>query len=262
MGILNVTPDSFSDGGLYLSPEKALERARQMVVEGADILDIGAESTRPGAQPVAPEEEWRRLEPVLRELLPSFSIPVSIDTRHASVARLALAAGVSIVNDVSGGRDSELLQAVADFGCGFVLMHLRGEPANMMERAHYQDVAAEVLAELRVSRDRALNFGIPLANLCFDPGFGFAKTPEQNWVLLQHLEVLKELEGSLLVGLSRKRMLRDLAGEKPSDLTAAGLAVGARAIQKGADILRVHEVGTTRAFLQTLQKSGFSIRVS
>ncbi|MCE9624404.1 MAG: dihydropteroate synthase [Deltaproteobacteria bacterium] len=262
MGILNVTPDSFSDGGLYLQPDLAVARARQIAAEGADILDIGAESTRPGASPVAPEEEWGRLEALLRHLLPSYPLPVSIDTRHASVARRALAAGVSIVNDVSGGRDPEMLQAAEEYRCGYVLMHMRGEPENMMKRAQYQNVAAEVLEELRVSRDRALECGISPEKLCFDPGFGFAKTPEQNWQLLQGLEVLQGLGGPILVGLSRKRMLRDLAGDNPSDLTAAGLAVGARAIQKGADILRVHEVGTTRAFLQTLQKSGFSLTVS
>lgn len=259
MGILNVTPDSFSDGGDFYSPEAALNRARQIASEGADILDIGAESTRPGSQPVDPTEEWRRLEPVLAGLCDAYPLPISIDTRHAETARLALESGAVIINDVSCGRNSDLLKPVAEFRAGYVLMHSRGEPATMMTLAKYQDVASEVVAELRTGLDQALQLGLSLEQICLDPGFGFAKTPEQNWEVMEKLGSLSALGRPILVGLSRKRMLRELTGEAPAAILGAGLAAAARALQRGARILRVHEVAATRGFLQTLQKSGFPI---
>lgn len=259
MGILNVTPDSFSDGGKFLEPERALERARALIAEGADLIDVGGESTRPGAAPVSPEEEWHRLAPVLKALESVTVAPISADTRNAKTARRALDAGVSVVNDVSCARDPELLKAVAAAGAGYVLMHSRGEPGTMASLANYGDVVGEVAAELRLGLDRALQAGISAERVCVDPGFGFAKTVEQNWTLLEGLDRLAELGRPLLVGLSRKRMLRERVGQEPEALLQAGLAAARTAIRRGARILRVHDVAATRDFLQTLQKFEFSI---
>jgi len=259
MGILNVTPDSFSDGGKYLDPKRALERARALIAEGADLIDVGGESTRPGATPVPPEEEWRRLEPVLKALTSATATPISVDTRNAETARRALDAGVSVVNDVSCARDPELLKTVAAAGAGYVLMHSRGEPAGMASLAEYRDVVGEVAAELRLGLDRALQAGIAAERVCVDPGFGFAKTPEQNWILLEGLARLAELGRPILVGLSRKRMLRERVGDDPAELLKAGLAAAGTAIGRGARLLRVHDVAAARDFLQALQKSEFSI---
>ncbi len=253
MGILNLTPDSFSDGGKYLSPAAAVERAWRIAEEGADLLDIGAESTRPGALSVPPEEEWRRLEPVLSLLAKGFPIPVSVDTRRASVARRALELGAEVVNDVSGGRDPEMIPLVAAARCGYVLMHSRGEPSNMSEFARYQAVVEEVREELARSQIQALQGGLAAECLALDPGFGFAKNPEHNWTLLEGLEQITSLGAPLLVGLSRKRMLRERVGTDPEALLAAGLRAAETAIRKGARILRVHEVAPTRSYLQALQ---------
>ncbi|MCC7345713.1 MAG: dihydropteroate synthase [Deltaproteobacteria bacterium] len=259
MGILNVTPDSFSDGGKYLDPKRALERARALIAEGADLIDVGGESTRPGAAPVPPEEEWRRLEPVLKVLTSATATPISVDTRNTETARRALDAGASVVNDVSCARDPGLLKVVAAAGAGYVLMHSRGEPAAMASLAHYGDVVGEVEAELRLGLDRALQAGIVAERICVDPGFGFAKTPEQNWILLEGLAGLAELGRPILVGLSRKRMLRERVGGEPEALLRAGLDAARTAIRRGARIVRVHDVAATRGFLQALQKSEFSI---
>lgn len=259
MGILNLTPDSFSDGGAFLDPELALRQARSMHADGADILDIGGESTRPGASSVAPQEEWRRIGRTVRGLAAEIRLPLSVDTRHAETARLALESGVSIVNDVSCARDEDLLRVVAEAGAGYVLMHSRGDPATMASLAAYHDLVGEVITELSLGLARALDAGIPEDRICVDPGFGFAKTPEQNWRLLERLDRLGELGRPILVGLSRKRMLRERVGEEPSALLAAGLAAAETAIHHGARILRVHDVGPTRDFLQALQKSAFSI---
>jgi len=259
MGILNVTPDSFSDGGKYLDPKHAFERARALIAEGADLIDVGGESTRPGAAPVSPEEEWRRLEPVLKALTSATATPISVDTRNAETARRALGSGVSVVNDVSCARDAGLLKAVAAAGAGYVLMHSRGEPVVMASLAHYADVVGEVEAELRLGLDRALKAGIAAERVCVDPGFGFAKTVEQNWTLLGGLDRLAELGRPLLVGLSRKRMLRERVGEEPEELLKVGLEAARTAIHRGARIVRVHDVAATRDFLQALQKSEFSI---
>ncbi|MCC6272159.1 MAG: dihydropteroate synthase [Deltaproteobacteria bacterium] len=259
MGILNVTPDSFSDGGKFLEPKRALERARRMIAEGADLIDVGGESTRPGAAPVTPEEEWRRLQPVLAALTAATAAPISVDTRHAETARRVLDAGASVVNDVSCARDPELLKAVAAAGAGYVLMHSRGEPTTMALLTDYDDVVGEVAAEMRLGLDRALGAGIAAERVCVDPGFGFAKTSEQNWTLLEGLGRLAELDRPILVGLSRKRMLRERVGEEPEALLRAGLAAAETAIRRGGRIVRVHDVAATRDFLQALQKSDFSI---
>lgn len=249
MGILNVTPDSFSDGGLFDHPERAVARALAMEGEGADLIDVGAESTRPGAAPVSAQEEWERLAPVLRRLSNELRCPLSVDTRKGEVARRALKLGAAVINDVSAGEDPLLLEAVGEYRAGLVVMHGRGTPKTMMEHARYQDVVQEVRRELQRLVGRALEAGIPRENICIDPGFGFAKTPAQNYELLQGLESLRTLSYPLLVGLSRKRMLRELVGEDRRALDAASVTAALLAVQKGARILRLHEVAEARRIL-------------
>ncbi|HEX5034373.1 MAG TPA: dihydropteroate synthase [bacterium] len=256
MGVLNLTPDSFSDGGLHADPAEALRRAGQIASEGADLLDIGAESTRPGAAPVEPAEEWRRLEPVLRALGRNFKLPISVDTRHGEVARRALQLGVEVINDVSNASDPALLAAVAEAGSGYVLMHSRGQPATMMDAAVYDDLLGELRRELGAGLERARSAGIAEDRIVLDPGFGFAKTPAQSWELLSRLAELQDLGRPLLVGLSRKRMIRECVGQSAEALAAASAVAAGLAAQRGARILRVHDVAATRAVLQVLQKTG------
>jgi len=256
MGILNVTPDSFSDGGHYFDPGKAIDRGMEMVEEGADLIDIGGESTRPGAHPVVPQEEWKRIEPVLESLLAQSNTPLSVDTRQGEVARLALGMGVQIINDISGGQDPTLIESVVQHSAGYVLMHMRGEPQDMMERAQYGNVVEEVVQELQKSISRVLHYGMDPSNLCLDPGFGFAKTPEQNHRLFQGLADLTRMEFPLLVGLSRKRFLREVVGERRSPLVSASTLAAVLAYQKGARVFRVHDVAETVAAFKTFNVLG------
>jgi len=249
MGILNVTPDSFSDGGRHFAPEAAIASGRRMLAEGADILDIGGESTRPGSATVPPQEEMARILPVIRALAASGAV-ISVDTRNAATMAAALDAGARIVNDVSGLRhDPAALPLVAARGCPVVLMHMRGEPDTMNSLAIYNDVTSEVTAELLAARDAALAAGVRTENICLDPGLGFAKRGAQNVELLRATRRLAERGHPLLVALSRKRFLGEISGETeagkrdPESLTA-----GLFAVQQGAHILRVHDVaGTVRA---------------
>lgn len=244
MGILNLTPDSFSDGGDLGSTEEALARALDMVEEGAGILDVGGESTRPGAQAVSPEEELERVLPFLRLAAPRLPIPVSVDTRRAEVAREALKAGARIVNDVSGLRsDPDLARAVSRAGGALVLSHMRGTPATMKEEARYGDVVAEVVAELQDSLSMALDAGIPPERIVVDPGIGFAKTGIHNLVLLRELRGLARLGRPILVGPSRKSFIGELTGAGPKDRTPGTLAACVVAYLQGARIFRVHDVG-------------------
>lgn len=250
MGILNVTPDSFSDGGRYLDPEAAVLRALEIEAQGADLIDVGGESTRPGSVSISVEQEWKRLEPVLQEILTKLHIPISVDTRRGEVARRALALGIEIINDVSGGEDPRLLQEVAESGCGYILMHMRGEPGDMMAQAHYRDVLGEVLLEMEASVARARAVGISPGKICVDPGFGFAKNSIHNFQLLQGLESFTRWGYPLMVGISRKRMLRELVGEDPTALKRASVAAALWAVQKGAQIVRVHDVRETVEILR------------
>jgi dihydropteroate synthase len=251
MGILNVTPDSFSDGGLYTDPIKALDRAQEIQAEGADFLDIGAESTRPGAKAILPQEEWSRLAAALKLILPKVSLPISIDTRHGEVAERALEMGVDIINDISGGKDTRLLKVTAASQAGYILMHMRGVPGNMMDLAHYDHVLAEVEKEMGQAYREVQKAGISASRILRDPGFGFAKDPAQNFQLLHHLERLIQPGEAWMVGLSRKRMLRELVGEDPELLQAATVSACLLAYQKGARVFRVHEVAETVAVLQS-----------
>lgn len=218
MGVVNVTPDSFSDGGRYLAPDAAVRHGMALLTAGADLLDVGGESTRPGASPTPVDVEWARIGPVVGELAAAGAV-VSVDTMHAEVARRALDAGARIVNDVSGGRaDPEMLPLVAEAGVPVVLMHWRGPSATMQSHATYTDVVAEVTAELRGRLDAATAAGVSPEQVILDPGIGFAKRPEHSWALLRHLDALAALGRPLLVGVSRKGFL--------GELLAAGSSAG------------------------------------
>jgi dihydropteroate synthase len=242
VGIVNVTPDSFSDGGVHLDPETAAGAARRMLADGAALVDVGGESTRPGAEAVSADEELRRVEPVLERLA---GLPLSIDTAKAAVARRALALGVELVNDVTALRgDPELAGAVADAGAYLCLMHMRGEPRTMQQRPRYDDVVSEVAAFLEERLAFAVAAGIAEELVCLDPGIGFGKTVEHNLALLRRLDVVAALGRPVLVGLSRKRMLGRVLGDPEALTGSAAASVGAAvaAFERGASIFRVHDV--------------------
>ncbi len=239
MGVVNVTPDSFSDGGVHLDPAAAVEAARRMVTEGAAIVDIGGESTRPGSDGVSADEELRRVVPVLDRL--GGELPISIDTSKGAVAHAALERGAILVNDVTALRgDPELAGVVAGSGAYLCLMHMQGEPRTMQEEPRYDDVAAEVAAFLEERLAFAVAQGIPEERVCLDPGIGFGKTVEQNLELVRRLDVLLALGRPVLVGFSRKSSLRRLTGS--DDLLGASVAAAVAAFERGATILRVHDV--------------------
>ncbi|TVP75858.1 MAG: dihydropteroate synthase [Gemmatimonadales bacterium] len=244
MGILNVTPDSFSDGGELASVEDAVARGRAMVDRGADLLDVGGESTRPGADPVSTEEELGRVVPVVKALAREVSVPLSVDTRRAPVARAALEAGASIVNDVSGlAFDEDMAGVVARARAGLVLMHMRGTPRTMMDRTGYDDVVADVTRELALALDRGTAAGIAPGAVVVDPGLGFAKTPDQSFRLLGAAgELSRALGRPVLVGPSRKSFLGALLGLEPRDRVRATAVACALAVAAGARIVRVHDV--------------------
>jgi dihydropteroate synthase len=252
MGIVNVTPDSFSDGGLFAVPETAVAHAATLVDEGADIVDIGGESTRPGAEPVAPDEERRRVVPVIEGLRAARpGVPISVDTRHADVAAEALAAGASIVNDIAGGADREMMVLAADGKAGMVLMHMRGEPGSMQEHPTYEDVVADVHEFLRERVEAALFAGLVAEQLSVDPGIGFGKTLEHNLALLRSIGRFRDLDAGLLIGVSRKRFIGALTGaEDPTDRLEGSLAGAVLASATGADVVRVHDVRATVRALQ------------
>jgi dihydropteroate synthase len=243
MGAVNVTPDSFSDGGVNFRPGDAIASARRMVEEGAAIVDIGGESTRPGADAVPTDEELRRVVPVLEEL--GGAVPVSIDTAKAEVARRAIELGAELVNDVTAlGGDPDLAEVVASSGAYLCLMHMQGEPRTMQDSPRYEDVTAEVASFLEQRLAFAVDAGIPEERICLDPGFGFGKTVEQNFELLGRLGQIVALGRPVLVGLSRKRSLGRILGD-PNATTgplSASLAAAVEAYDRGAAIFRVHDV--------------------
>ncbi len=249
MGILNLTPDSFSNGGEYANADAAIAAGLAMRTAGADIVDVGGESTRPGAAPVQPDEEQARILPVIAALARA-GIVVSVDTRNAATMAAALAAGAAMVNDVSAlAHDPDAAPLLARRDCAVVLMHMRGNPATMATQACYGDVAAEVAAELGERVAAAERAGIARSRLILDPGFGFAKRPEHSIALLRHLPTLAALGLPILVGVSRKGFIGALAGEPaPARRDAASLAAGLFALTQGAAVLRVHDVvGTCQA---------------
>ena len=244
MGVLNVTPDSFSDGGRFLSTEKAVERGLNMSQEGAQIIDVGGESTRPGAESVAADEELRRVVPVIKELRAKIEIFVSIDTSKAHVARAAIQAGASIVNDVTGGQaDKEMMPLVAESKVGFIIMHMQGNPATMQIEPHYIDVVSEVADFFRQQYVRALECGIDPMAIAFDPGIGFGKTLEHNLKLLAQLERIRVYERPLVVGVSRKSFLAKLIDSSEMDeRRAPAVTLTSLLRMRGADVFRVHDV--------------------
>lgn len=254
MGILNVTPDSFSDGGDAMDAARAIEAGQRMIAEGAGLLDIGGESTRPGAAPVPPEEERRRVLPVVAALA-GRGVALSVDTRNAGTMAAALDAGAAIVNDVTAlTHDPAAASLVARRGCPVVLMHMRGTPATMMAHATYADVAAEVMAELNARIGAAETAGVVRSSIAIDPGIGFAKTGEHNIVLLQRLPILLGLGCRIVVGVSRKRFIGQLSGAEDMKQRMAGsIAAGLYALSQGATILRVHDVAATVQAVRTWQ---------
>ncbi len=244
MGIVNVTPDSFSDGGHHLQRDTALAHAHQLIREGANILDIGGESTRPGALPVGVQEELDRIMPVI-EGLRGAPVPVSVDTCKPEVMRAALAAGASMVNDINALQHPEALKAVAESSAALCLMHMKGSPQTMQEQPQYRDVVAEVLQFLHGRMAAAQAAGIARERIVIDPGFGFGKTLAHNLALLRELGAFGELGVPVLAGLSRKSMLGAITGNDVDHRVSASVAAALLAVQRGAQIVRVHDVGAT-----------------
>ncbi len=251
MGIVNVTPDSFSDGGAFFDPARAIAHAERMIEEGADLIDIGGESTRPGAQAVDAAEEWRRIQPVLGALRDA-PVPVAVDTMKPEIMRSAIDAGASMINDVNALRATGALQAVAASNAAVCLMHMLGVPRTMQVAPYYDDVVAVVRAFLRERIATAEASGIGRGRIVADPGFGFGKTPAHNLELLRRLSEIGELGVPLLVGLSRKSMLGAITGRGAGERLAASVAAALLAVQRGARIVRVHDVAATRDALTVL----------
>lgn len=247
MGVLNVTPDSFSDGGLYADAAAAVAHGARMADDGADIVDVGGESTRPGAAPVAVDEELQRVLPVIEGLRASRpDLALSIDTRHSRVAKEAVAAGASIVNDISGALDPAMADVVKDAGTGLVLMHMQGDPRTMQVAPHYDDVVAEVHEFLRERVESAVFAGIASEYLCVDPGIGFGKDLEHNLALLRAVERFADLDAAVMVGASRKRFIGALTEvEDPAARVEGSIAAAVLSVGHGADAVRVHDVAET-----------------
>lgn len=246
MGIVNVTPDSFSDGGRFLRPEIAVAHALKLVEEGADILDIGGESTRPGADPVSAQDELERVIPVIEALVQRCRVPVSIDTSKPEVIHAAVRAGASMINDVNALRADGALAAAAAAAVPICLMHMQGKPRTMQADPHYQDVVREVTDFLAERVAACVEAGIPRGFITVDPGFGFGKTLAHNLALLRHQEKLRDLGLPLLIGISRKSMLGAITGrQSPDQRLAASIAAAVLTTERGAAILRVHDVAET-----------------
>jgi dihydropteroate synthase len=237
MGILNITPDSFSDGGLFQNPEKALDHALKMQEEGADFIDLGAESTRPGSEPVSAEEEWKRLAPVLKKIVSRLKIPISIDTYKASVAEKALQEGGSLINDVSALGDPRMSAVAAAASVPIILMHNKREP---ME---------EIVGFLKERIAQAVEAGIDRQKIWIDPGIGFGKQAEENLEILKRLSELKVLESPIVFGASRKSFIRKMLGDDPQQILLGSLATALLAAERGATVLRVHDVKETKALI-------------
>jgi dihydropteroate synthase len=245
MGVLNVTPDSFADGGRYLDPARALERAQQMRAEGAAIIDVGGESTRPGAAPVDTAEELRRVLPVVRALGRDATLLISVDTSNPEVMRAAADAGAVMINDVRALQRPGALEAAAATGLAVCLMHMQGEPQDMQRAPHYGDVCAEVRAWLEQRVAEAVAAGVDRERLCIDPGFGFGKSQAQNLQMLDGLHGFADAGLPLLVGLSRKSLAGSLTGREPADRLAGSVALATVAMLYGAHIVRAHDVAAT-----------------
>ena len=246
MGVLNVTPDSFSDGGRYAAPEDGVRRALEMADEGASIIDVGGESTRPGAEAVPAPEEWRRIAPVVEAVSRKIDVPISIDTRKFEVAEKAIERGASIVNDVSGLSDPKMIRLVATTRAGTVVMHMQGDPKTMQRRPRYVDVVREVRGFLEDRVKAARDAGVAQASIAVDPGIGFGKTVDQNLALLAGLDVIAGLGHPVVIGVSRKSFISTVTGgDRLEDRLPGSLAAAAVAVTKGANIVRAHDVAAT-----------------
>jgi len=251
MGVVNVTPDSFSDGGRFFGTQQALEHARVLIEEGADILDIGGESSRPAAEPVGLDEELRRVMPVLEQLA-QMPVPVSVDTCKPEVMRCAIAAGAAMVNDINALREPGALEAVAQSQAAVCLMHMQGAPRSMQRNPQYEDVVAEVTAFLAQRVEAAQQAGIARERIVIDPGFGFGKSTGHNLELLQGLSTIAGLGQPVLVGLSRKSLFGKITGKPVADRVSASVAAALLAVERGAALVRVHDVAATRDALLVL----------
>ena len=249
MGVLNVTPDSFSDGGSFLQPEKAVERALEMASEGADIIDVGGESSRPGALPVASAEEMKRVVPVV-ESLSKAGLTVSVDTTKADVARAALDAGAWMINDISALGDGAMPSVIRECGAALTIMHMRGTPASMQRDVSYGDIIGDICGFLSERLDFALERGIPRESIAIDPGLGFGKSAEGNFTVIKHLGRFHRLERPILIGPSRKSFIGSVTGASPLDRLPGTLSALAFCVMGGAHIVRVHDV---RAALQAVR---------
>lgn len=250
MGILNVTPDSFSDGGRFIEPERALDHALKMQDEGADLLDIGAESTRPGSEPVTEDEEKKRLLPALKKIVPRLKIPVSVDTQKPSVADAALTEGASLINDVSALGTEGMAEVIVRHRAPVILMHKKGTPATMQKDPFYDDVLREVSDFLEARILFAAERGVDPEKILVDPGFGFGKRFEDNLNLLCLLAEFSHLRAPFVVGLSRKSFIRKIFGDDESALLAGSVAAAALAARSGASVIRVHDVAPTKAAIR------------
>ncbi|QDT52517.1 Dihydropteroate synthase [Caulifigura coniformis] len=262
MGILNVTPDSFSDGGRWVATSAAVEHALDLARQGADIIDVGGESTRPGSLPVDPEEQLRRILPVLQELQGRLQIPVSVDTSSSLVARETLAAGATIVNDVTGmSGDPAMVGVCAESGCGVIVMHMQGTPQTMQLAPRYDDVVREVTSHLQ-QRVRELGTqGIPAERIVVDPGIGFGKTPDHNLQILSNIAALRSIGRPVLIGHSRKRFLQKVLGRPVEEATAGTIGVAIAVAQQGAGLIRVHDVQAVKDALtawDTVRSAAFT----
>lgn len=257
MGIVNVTPDSFSDGGKFTEPDAAIAHALQLVADGADILDIGGESTRPYAEPVDADEELERVIPVVDAVARQTETPISVDTSKASVAKAALAAGAEIINDVTGlTGDPEMTAVAVESGAGVCTMHMQGTPQTMQDAPSYDDVVEDILEYLKQRRDALLAAGIDANRICLDPGIGFGKTHQHNLTLMAGVGRFHELACPLLVGHSRKGFLAKLLGDKQADRTAATVGGAMTLAAQGVQVIRVHDVRTVREALLAFEATG------
>lgn len=261
MGIVNVTPDSFSDGGSFLDSERAVEHAQSLIEQGADILDVGGESTRPGAEAVSEAEELRRVIPVIERLASITQIPISIDTTKATVAREALAAGASIVNDVSAlTLDPQMVKVCSDSDCGVIAMHMRGTPRTMQDNPQYTDVVSEIVDYLKQRLDSLADQGIDPNRVSLDPGIGFGKTAAHNVEILSNIAAFRALGRPVLIGHSRKRFLKKLIGREIDERTAGTIGVAIALAQQHTDIIRVHDVRAVKDAITAWQAIGGCIR--
>lgn len=256
MAIVNVTPDSFSDGGKFLSSDRAVEQALQLVADGADILDIGGESTRPYADPVSAAEEIDRVLPVIEKLAAETKVPISIDTSKANVAAAAIAAGAEIINDVTGLEgDPEMVGVAVQTKAGVCAMHMQGTPRTMQDDPQYDDVVGDVLSWMRQRKQRLLKAGIAAEKICLDPGIGFGKTFSHNVELLQRADEFLSLDAPILIGHSRKGFLGTLIGDPAVERDSGTLAITLMMASKGIHVVRVHEIAATRRALDVWLKS-------